>query len=239
MAAKAAAAVGLAVPTAAEAVPALQRVLMSGGAHPAVLVTALHPMVPLVQRMLLGLCRRKGVRVMALDPLGGAEAAETVQTAAAAATGSMLNPELEGSAVFQASAAMLLAWSVAREVIALPAAAEGTPVAEVVALAAAFPPLPLEARAALDTLAPPNGPISRRIRAAAFMPPRCRPLAASHFAVPCCHMPHAAARSPPPHSPQSAAHGLDGGVWLQGRRWTLGRGGGCRQTTLQTGMRCS
>ena len=78
-------AVGLSVSSAALSVPALQTVLLAGGAQPSVLVTVLHPLVPLVQRMLLGLCRRKGVRVFALEPLGG-EMAEGVQAAAAAAT---------------------------------------------------------------------------------------------------------------------------------------------------------
>eukprot|EP01052_Picozoa_sp_SAG31_P051358 SAG31_NODE_12156_length_962_cov_1.856481_2_plen_107_part_00 len=70
----------------------------------------------------------------------------------------MLPPELDGQQqIYQASAAMLLAWSVAREVIALPSAAEGPTPVDVLAMAASFPPLPLEVRAALDKLAPPNG----------------------------------------------------------------------------------
>ena len=121
--------VGLQVGTVAEAVPALQRVLLNGGAQPAVLCVPLNPLTPLVQRMLLGLCRRKGVRVLALDPLGGTEMAAGVQAACMAATSAAAvaalpeppevePPAAEGPRAWQSSAvSVLLGWSVAREVI--------------------------------------------------------------------------------------------------------------------------
>lgn len=160
-------AVGLAVSSAALAVPALQNVLLAGGAQPSVLVTVLHPLVPLVQRMLLGLCRRKGVRVFALEPLGG-EMAEGVQAATAAATeraattlGMKTAADDDGPTVSQEweseATSVLLGWSIARDVIALPGSSDGCPAAHLVPLSAALPPMPLAVRRALDELAPPNG----------------------------------------------------------------------------------
>ncbi len=158
---------GLTVPSAALAVPVLQHVLLAGGAQPSVLVTVMHPLVPLVQRMLLGLCRRKGVRVFALEPLGG-EMAEGVQAATAAATeraattlGMTTAADEGGPTVSQEweseAASVLLGWSIARDVIALPGGSDGCPATHLVPLSAALPPLPLAVRRALDELAPPNG----------------------------------------------------------------------------------
>lgn len=162
-------AVGISVPDVTHAVTALQNVLLAGGAQPAVLATTLHPLVPLVQRMLLGLCRRKGVRVFALEPLGGAMA-DGVQAAAAAATetaaavlgmatadGAAAEGIAEGIPGESDATAVLLGWSVARDVIALPGAVDGRPASELIPLAAALPPMPLAVRRALDELAPPNG----------------------------------------------------------------------------------
>ena len=163
-------AVGLSVSDVALCVPALQNTLLAGGAQPAVLVTVLHPLVPLVQRMLLGLCRRKGVRVFALEPLGGAMA-DGVQAATAAATEKaatalgMIAGEEEGadqpktpSQEWESEAtSVLLGWSIARDVIALPGSSDGCAATELVPLAAALPPMPLAVRRALDELAPPNG----------------------------------------------------------------------------------
>ena len=176
--------VGLIIGSAALAVPALQEVLLAGGAQPAMLCLPLHPLVPLVQRMLLGLCRRKGVRVVALEPLGG-DMAEGVQAAAAAATAAAADalqmraeapavddaePEggAEGGAAgggrepppqeWQSEAtSVLLGWCVARDVIALPGSVDARPPAELLPLSRALPPMPLALRRALDELAPPNG----------------------------------------------------------------------------------
>lgn len=166
-------AVGLSVPSAALSVPVLQNVLLAGGAQPSVLVTVLHPLVPLVQRMLLGLCRRKGVRVFALEPLGG-EMGEGVQAATAAATeraastlGMKTTADDGSPAVSQEweseATSVLLGWSIARDVIALPGASDGCSVAQLVPLAAALPPMPLAVRRALDELAPPNGKIVNHV----------------------------------------------------------------------------
>lgn len=163
-------AVGLIVPSAALSVPALQNVLLAGGAQPSVLVTVLHPLVPLVQRMLLGLCRRKGVRVFALEPLGG-EMAEGVQAATAAATeraaaalGMTAAAADDVPAVSQEweseATSVLLGWSIARDVIALPGRSDGRSATDLVPLSAALPPMPLAVRRALDELAPPNGEAS-------------------------------------------------------------------------------
>jgi hypothetical protein len=83
--------------------------------------------VPQVQRMLLGLCRRKGLRVLATAALGGADAAavqpavfEAAQAAAQAAVAAAAAEEGDGHAPpwLSASApATLLSWSVAREVV--------------------------------------------------------------------------------------------------------------------------
>jgi hypothetical protein len=132
-----------------------------------------------------GQCRRKGIRVFAVDPLGGPEvrhaecnharrcegigpglmaaarrqAGPTVQAAAAAACEPEVVASAVASAVYHEGVACCLAWSVAREVIALPAAAEGPPAVDLLPLAAALPahPFPLAAREALDKLAPSNG----------------------------------------------------------------------------------
>lgn len=166
-------AVGLAVSDAVLSVTVLQNVLLAGGAQPSVLVTVLHPLVPLVQRMLLGLCRRKGVRVFALEPLGG-EMAEGVQAATAAATEraatglGMTTAADDEPAVSQEweseATSLLLGWSIARDVIALPGKSDGCPAAELVPLSAALPPMPLAVRRALDELAPPNGNVPQNFR---------------------------------------------------------------------------
>jgi hypothetical protein len=52
---------------------------------------------------------------------------------------------------------VLLGWSIARDVIALPGSSDGCPAAHLVPLSAALPPMPLAVRRALDELAPPNG----------------------------------------------------------------------------------
>eukprot|EP00976_Prorocentrum_cordatum_P079815 1183724-Prorocentrum_minimum.AAC.1 len=76
---------GLQCREAARARSVLERVLRTcsaGGAaslRPAVLRTVLHPLVPKVQRLLLGLCRRHGCQMMALEPLGGPKATEAKQ----------------------------------------------------------------------------------------------------------------------------------------------------------------
>eukprot|EP00240_Pyramimonas_obovata_P005652 CAMPEP_0118931118 /NCGR_PEP_ID=MMETSP1169-20130426/7569_1 /TAXON_ID=36882 /ORGANISM="Pyramimonas obovata, Strain CCMP722" /LENGTH=339 /DNA_ID=CAMNT_0006873579 /DNA_START=49 /DNA_END=1064 /DNA_ORIENTATION=- len=82
------AAVGLQCREAARVRVVLERVLRAGGGpRPAVVRTALHPRVPKVQRLLLGLCRRNNCRVMALEPLGGARAGELKQLEAVRAAG--------------------------------------------------------------------------------------------------------------------------------------------------------
>jgi hypothetical protein len=63
---------GLAVPDVATALEALHRLTAAGAPLPALLSVPLSPTSPAAHRALVGLCRRKGVLLLALHPLGDA-----------------------------------------------------------------------------------------------------------------------------------------------------------------------
>jgi hypothetical protein len=108
--------VGLRCDDAATAQRLVTRLLAAGGARPALLVLPLHAATPR-QRVLVGLCRRSNVRVMALNPCGPASLTASPEVIAAAAT-----REASG----EAAADALLAWCVGREVVALPSSGDAS-----------------------------------------------------------------------------------------------------------------
>lgn len=107
--------VGLRCDDAATAQRCVSRILAAGGARPALLALPLHAATPR-QRVLVGLCRRSNVRVMALNPCGPASLRAAPEVTAAAAT----------RQAGEAAADALLAWCVGREVIALPSAGDAS-----------------------------------------------------------------------------------------------------------------
>jgi diketogulonate reductase-like aldo/keto reductase len=111
--------VGLRCEDAATAQRLVTRLLAAGGARPALLALPLHAATPR-QRVLVGLCRRSNVRVMALSPCGPASILAAPEVAAAAATREACAPAGE------ATADALLAWCVGREVVALPSAGDAS-----------------------------------------------------------------------------------------------------------------
>jgi diketogulonate reductase-like aldo/keto reductase len=98
----------------AKAAPRCVARLLAAGERPALLALPLHAASGKWQRALLGLCRRSGVRVLALNPTGceALAAAPAVVTAAAS----------RACAPAYAVADALLAWCIGRECVALPAA---------------------------------------------------------------------------------------------------------------------
>ena len=102
---------GLAAPDVAAASAALR--LLAGAASPKLLALPMHPGSPQAQRALVGLCRRMGVRLIALQPLGDA-ALRSHQAVFAAG-------ERRGGGAVEA----LLAWSVGRGAVAVVGGSEG------------------------------------------------------------------------------------------------------------------
>ena len=139
----------------AAAVELLNQVFAGPGPlYPAVLQLPLDPTSAKVARMLVGLCKRKSIRLIATEPLGGAAAASVVQERAAAAA---------NAADAAGASKVLLAWSVGRGVAALPCGAElgGMAVTAAVAAglvsAAALEPIEAGVRSALDAFATQDG----------------------------------------------------------------------------------
>jgi hypothetical protein len=108
--------VGLQCGDVASASRCLARLLALSTDRPVLLALPLSPATGKLGRALLGLCRRSGVRVVALAPTGSTALAASPALAAAAAS--------RACAPADAPADALLAWCIGREVIALPAATD-------------------------------------------------------------------------------------------------------------------
>mmetsp|Transcript_12528 Transcript_12528/g.17107 ORF Transcript_12528/g.17107 Transcript_12528/m.17107 type:complete len:368 (-) Transcript_12528:509-1612(-) len=114
-----------------------QVVRIPGSVKVAVLQTAMHPLVPKLQRMLLGACRRNRCQMVALDPLGGVMSSDALKKVKA----------LE----CEEFAEVLFSYNVGRGVAVLPSAAEGGTIEMTSKL---IRPILPDHRFALDGLAP-------------------------------------------------------------------------------------
>jgi diketogulonate reductase-like aldo/keto reductase len=128
----------------AQAVPRCVARLRAAGEQPELLALPLHAASGKWQRALLGLCRRSGVRVLALQPTGSDALAAAPATVTAAASRTCTPADAVADA--------LLAWCIGRECIALPAASDVNVSFQHVAALAASSALDLTSaqRAALD-----------------------------------------------------------------------------------------
>lgn len=142
--------VGLVCPEgAAAAVSQVNEIIAAEGMPTlAALKLQLDPTVAKVQRMLVGLCKRRGIRILAADPLGGAAGAEAL-----AKTVSSL-PDVQEATQ---PAAVLLGWCIGRGIAALPSSAEGLVPADVINAGTAVEPIASTTRSALDAAASADG----------------------------------------------------------------------------------
>jgi len=129
----------------AEAVEAVNAVLAAGGS-PAALQLPLDPTSPKVQRMLVGLCKRRGIRILAASPLGAGAGCARLKA---------LVGTLPDVAEGVGAASVLLAWCVGRGIVALPSSSGGDVAPEVAV--AELAPIAATARAALDAAAEYDG----------------------------------------------------------------------------------
>jgi hypothetical protein len=169
-------ALGLRCESPASAVEQLNQILAAPGPRPSALQLDLNPTSPKVQRMLVGLCKRQSLKILATCPLGGLGSDGVLAACATAVPG--LKPG--------ALAPMLLAWSVGRGVCALASAAEGEGEGEGEGVSFLITPadahcrrlLPLSAshRSSLDGMATQDG-----LRAVALTgsPSACLPMPSS------------------------------------------------------------
>ena len=133
---------------AAAAVAEVNEILATDGAPTlAALKLPLCPTTAKVQRMLVGLCKRRGIRILAADPLGGADGAAALAEKV---------PALPGVEEGADAAGVLLGWCIGRGVAALPSAADGVEVGAVVT-DKPVAPIPSTTRSALDAAASADG----------------------------------------------------------------------------------